>query len=92
MSENKVSINIQTIEGGDSYIYPGCGIDTYYREITEDEYKRVTVIEGWRGILNAEYEANMSDAIRYGYGFYGCGVCESNGKYYYYTKTGNSCD
>ena len=87
-------INIQILEDGDNYVSGGCGVSTYYYEISKEEFDRVKSIEGWQSKLTAEYEETMDDSIRYGYGFYGCGICESmtNGQYYFFTKIGNSCD
>lgn len=84
-------INIQTIIGGDRFCDRGFGVNTVYIEISEEEYKRVTAIENWKSKLNIEYE-NMSNAADFGYGFYGCGVCKIESKYYFYKKIGNSCD
>ena len=85
-------INIQTLENGETFTEYGCGTNRHYHEISKEEYERVTAIEGWRGKLNSEYEETMSDAVRCGYGFYGCIVCQIEDKYYYSVCIGNSCD
>lgn len=85
-------INIQTLENGETFTRHGCGTNSHYREISKEEYERVTAIEGWQGKLDSEYRETMSDAIRWGYGFYGCNVCQIEDKYYYSVCIGNSCD
>lgn len=86
-------INIQTLENGEHFTSHGCGVNSHYYEISKEEYERVTAVEGYKGKLDSEYESTMSDAIRWGYGFYGCNVvADSDGKYYYMVKIGNSCD
>ena len=83
-------INVNTI--GEGSTQEGRGTDTTYYEITKEEYDRITSYPNWRAELRNRCEANMSDSVRYGYGFYGCGLVERDGKCYYYVSTGNSCD
>lgn len=85
-------INIQTLENGETFTRRGCGTNSHYCEISKEEYERVTAIEGWQGKLDSEYRETMSDDIRWGYGFYGCNVCQIEDKYYYSVCIGNSCD
>lgn len=82
------------VPDGDFFVDRGCGTNTSYYEISKEEYDRITAIEGWKGKLTAEYEERMSDAIRWGYGFYGCGLWHdtSKDKYYYNVTIGSSCD
>lgn len=83
-------INVNTI--GEGSTQEGCGTDTTYYEITKEEYDRITSYPNWRAELTHRYNAKMSDSVRYGYGFYGCGLVERDGKCYYYVSIGNSCD
>lgn len=85
-------INIQTLENGETFTRHGCGTNSHYREISKEEYERVKSFENYIGRLNAEYKETMSDDIRWGYGFYGCNVCQIEDKYYYSVCIGNSCD
>lgn len=87
-------INIQTLENGETFTRYGCGTNDHYHEISKEEYERVKSFENYRGKLNAEYEETMSDAIRWGYGFYGCRVWKDDekNKYYFVVTIGNSCD
>ena len=87
-------INIQTIKDGERFTRHGCGTNETFYEITQQEYDRVTSIEGYQGELNREYEEKMDDCIRWGYGFYGCRLARNNetGKCYYVVCIGNSCD
>ena len=85
-------INIQVLKDGDRFTRHGCGTDDDYYEISKEEYERVISFENYRGQLNAEYKETMDDCIRWGYGFYGCNVCQIEDKYYYSVCIGNSCD
>lgn len=85
-------LKVETIKDGDRFTRHGCGTNTTYYEITKAEYERITAVENYRGELNSTYEANMDDSIRWGYGFYGCGVAKVDDKYYYTVCIGSSCD
>lgn len=59
-------------------------------EITKeeyDEYAKLTDAE-----LNAMQEKRISDVWRWGYGWFGCGIEEKDGKYYFWNKIGSHCD
>ena len=61
-----------------------------FREIPEDEYKRLSELS--HGQLNDEIEAILPDEILFGYGFYGGGLFKKFERYYYFYKRGASCD
>ena len=85
---------VKILENGDKFTNRGCGTNDYYNEISKEEYERIKAIPNYRRVLNEWYASTMDDCTRYGYGFYGCGICEDTdtGKYYYYVTLGNSCD
>ena len=87
-------INLQLLKDGEHFTRYGCGVNSHYYEITKEEYDRITAIENYKSELTAEIESQLSDSIRLGYGFYGCGLTEDTdkGKCYYFEKIGNSCD
>ena len=68
----------------------GCGTSTFYKEISKEEYDRLSAMTYWE--VESEIEKNLSDSIRYGYGYYGHKLLEENGMYFLGTTTGNSCD
>ena len=83
-----MKLKINFIAGGETYSDRGYIVSTY-TEISEEEYQRLSEIPN----LTYEYEQTLSDAIRCGYGFYGCGIIRRNdGKYFFYDKIGSSCD
>lgn len=81
-------ITVNFIENGEEKIYRGRWDSTLYREITKEEYDRLSGIEN----LDKEYSETLPAMILNGYGFYGCGVSTFNGKYWFWSKTGNRCD
>ena len=83
---------INTIRGTCDFTTHSAGTHTDFYEISEEEYKRITAIDNYRGKLNSEYEARMPVGFRWGYGFYGANVTDIDGKYYYTISTGNSCE
>ena len=44
------------------------------------------------GEVDDEIEKNLSDSVKYGYGYYGHRLLEEDGMYFLGTITGNSCD
>lgn len=81
-------LKINYIQGGEVYSDHGY-IVTTYREISEDEYKRLSNINN----LTSEYEQTLPESIRCGYGFYGCGAIRRNdNKYFFYERVGSTCD
>ena len=68
----------------------GCGTDTFYREISKEEYDRLSAMA--YGEVDAEIDKNLSDSVKYGYGYYGHRLLEEDGMYFLGTTTGNSCD
>lgn len=65
-------------------------MQTSYRDITKEEYDRLKSMS--YGEVNSEIEANLSDAIKWGYGYYGHTLREVDGKYQLGLKIGDSCD
>lgn len=64
--------------------------DECYVEITKksfDELKALTDQEFLELI-----ESGIDDSVKCGYGFYGCRLISSNGKYYIMRKFGGTCD
>lgn len=68
----------------------GCGTNTFYKEISKEEYDRLSVMIYEE--VDAEIEKNLSEAVRYGYGYYGHRLLVEDGMYFLGTTTGNSCD
>lgn len=83
---------VQLKKDGERFKNSGCGTNTFYYEITKEEYERITAMDNWQGVINEWAERDMSDSIRWGYGFYGCDLRTMDGKYYYTETIGNSCD
>ena len=81
---------IKYIDNGKTYSIKSCGIVYSGREISKEEYDRLKELSA--GELNAIVESNLSDTIRWGYGYYGSKVLEDNGTYYLEMKIGSSCD
>ena len=68
----------------------GCGTSTFYKEISKEEYDRLSSMT--YGEVDKEIKDNLSDSIIYGYGYYGNDLLEENGMYFVGRTTGNSCD
>ena len=68
----------------------GCGTDTFYREISKEEYYRLSAMS--YADVDLEIKKNLSSAVIYGYGYYGHALLEENKMYFLGTTTGNSCD
>ena len=68
----------------------GCGTDTFYREISKEEYDRLSAMS--YAEVDSEINDNLPSAVKYGYGYYGHALLEENGMYFLGTTTGNSCD
>lgn len=83
---------VQSLKNEPSFVNRNCGTNTFYYEISKEEYERITAMDNWQGVINEWAERDMSDSIRWGYGFYGCGLRTMDGKYYYTETIGNSCD
>jgi len=70
----------------------GCGIDTDYNQITEEEYEKYAAVtkEELREYVR---ENVISDAVRYGYGYYGADIWKDHeGIPFLGISSGNSCD
>lgn len=61
-----------------------------YNEITKEKYDRYKSMS--YSEFTKEIKSNLSDTIRYGYGYYGCRLRERDGKYYTVMTIGSSCD
>ena len=81
---------IDYVKNGDSFTSAGRYTSTHYREITKTECERLQKMS--YGDRTAEIKAELSDSIKYGYGYYGHALCEKHGKYYLGIESGNSCD
>ena len=57
------------------------------REIDKELYDKAK-----DGNLPADELFDIPDAWKFGYGYYGYGVKEENGKYYVYHTIGSTCD
>lgn len=57
---------IETLRKMPDFTERNAGTHTDFYEISEEEYKRITAIDNYRGKLNSEYEARMPDWIRWG--------------------------
>jgi len=55
------------------------------------EYKR-DKIWAWKAGIREELTEDLSDAVRYGYGYGGAGITQKDGKYYHYIYIYNNCD
>lgn len=81
---------IKYLESGKNFCDRGLGYSTNYNEISENEYTRLrNMSEAER---SAEIYFSISEAIKYGYGYYGYHLIEKNGEYYLGISSGNSCD
>lgn len=79
----------QTKESKD-YIDYGFAVSTMYREITKEEYTRLSGMT--RQEVEDELSEKLSKAITHGYGYYGYVLKEKDGAYFIGIKVGNSCD
>lgn len=66
------------------------GLYTAYREISKDIYDRAIANGG--SIAEEDIGKVWTPADLYGYGVYGAGVVEKDGKYYVRYTTSTSCD
>ena len=78
------------VDNGKTYSIKSCGIVYSGREISKEEYDRLKELSA--GELNAIVKSNLSDTIRWGYGYYGSKVVEDDDTYYLENKIGSSCD
>lgn len=77
-------------DGSHGFNIEDCGIEESYHEISQqefDHFKEIGLAE-----MRKEIEANISPAIKYGYGFYGCGLFLVDGVPYRMIRSGSSCD
>lgn len=81
---------IQYKEGGESFARQEGGLTACYRELTEEEYKKLYNMP--HGEVMNLIENSLDEAIFIGYGFYGAELREEDGKFYAVYKRGNSCD
>lgn len=68
----------------------GCGIDTHFKEITKEEYDRLSGMTYEE--VNKEITDGLSPEIKWGYGYYGHILTEADGMYFLGMKIGGSCD
>ena len=65
--------------------------DVFTREITKEQFDRA--LKYRNGYLTKEdMEVVFDESERYGYGVYGGGVIERDGKYYVRFSLGSTCD
>ncbi len=82
---------ISYVENGASFSLPyGAGIRVSYREISKEEYDRLSALP--KKDFQDEVIASLDDSILCGYGFYGCDVSIRDDKYYLIKRIGTSCD
>ena len=77
-------------EDGKNFSYRFCEMVTCYREISEDEYTRLSALSPSE--IRAEIEDSLPIEILAGYGFYGGGITERDDRKYVCYKRGSSCD
>ncbi len=65
-------------------------MDEVRHEITKEDYDHLASMEAVD--RNEELVRRCPSSIRWGYGLYGKGLKEANGKYYIYYICGSSCD
>lgn len=91
--EQQNEFYIDFLEGGKAFQNRNAGTTTYYNEISEAEYNRITSIPDWEKTLRTWYKSHLSDAIIWGYGYYGCGIGKDDeGRCFFYRTIGNSCE
>ena len=82
---------INYVENGHCFSgYHGEGVRSYYREISQAEYDRLSGLS-YKELDNL-VESTLDQAVLCGYGYYGCGLLQRQGKYYLYINKGTSCD
>lgn len=74
------------------FVNHGCGTSDHYKQISKERYDELAKLD--RGELNAEIEKTISNAVRWGYGYYGAMLYhdEENDLYFLGMCIGNSCD
>lgn len=65
-------------------------LDTVYHEITAEEFGRLASMKPED--RNEELYNRCPSVIKWGYGLYGKGLQEKDGKHYIYYVCGSSCD
>jgi hypothetical protein len=66
-------------------------MQTVYRELSKEDYERIRALPK-KEQNNALFPDGIPMAWEYGYGYYGHGFIEKDGKYYATFTIGNSCD
>ena len=83
-------MKIDYVENGDHFVRNDGWAKDVYNEITEECYE--VLCQMTYGEVSKIIEDNLSDAEKWGYGFYGHDLWEKDGKYYLGKKIGSSCD
>ena len=90
--ENISLDKVNILKDGERFVNRNGGTNAHYYEISKEEYLRIIAMDNWRGVIREWADRDMSDAIRWGYGFYGCDLRMMDGKYFYSETIGSSCD
>lgn len=64
----------------------------YKYEMTEISKEKYEEYEAMGNQFSQKWGEGLSDAIKYGYGYYGATLMEQDGKYYVSWTRGDSCD